>query len=586
VRYAIALAACAFLLLFRLMTWSVIQQELPFILFLPAILFSAWYGGTGPGLLATFLTATAILYFDLGNADSFNSVTKAEVIGLALYTLAGVALSFWRSAHLASTRTFQDLVEALPDGLVAVDRKGTIVQVNSQAERMFGYSRKELLHQHVEMLVPEDLRSGHEAWRDLYGRHPTRRPMGTDLAPYARRKDGSTLAVEVSLSPVSAGHRPLVVSIIRDVTQRRQFEATLRALNDRLAQLVENSPTPVAVLDANMRYLHTSRSWLPAHGLPENQDIVGVSHYDIHSDLPERWKEIHRRCLAGAVERCDEDQYRHEDGTVDWLKWEVHPWRDPNGNVGGLVIYSENITESRATAAALREALGARDAFISAASHELRNPLSALAMQVALLRWQVEGSDERLTNRIDGMNRQIVRLTKLIDNLLDVSRITTGKLNLEIEDVDLSEVAIDVVERSSDELAKAACPITVDAAAPAVGRFDRFRLDQIITNLLSNAMKYGKGKPIELRIAGDEEKIELAIHDGGVGIAPADQQRIFERFERASSTSVFPGIGLGLWIVRQIVDAMGGTIGVTSRPGEGSTFRVTLPRTGAATALA
>ncbi|HZU97447.1 MAG TPA: HAMP domain-containing sensor histidine kinase [Planctomycetota bacterium] len=225
-----------------------------------------------------------------------------------------------------------------------------------------------------------------------------------------------------------------------------------------------------------------------------------------------------------------------------------------------------------------QEAVRARDALVSIASHELKNPLGALSMQIALLVKQLEGhGDEVMTSKLFAAKRQIGRMTRLIDNLLDVSRITAGRLDLELEDVDLSEVVRDVTVRSADELRSSGCALTVEAG-PSVGRWDRLRLDQIVTNLLSNAMKYGKGKPIEVRVESDEKRTLLSVADHGIGISPEDQKRVFERFERAADTRAFEGFGLGLWIVRQIVEALGGTIRVASQVGVGSTFTVDLPR--------
>ncbi len=226
-----------------------------------------------------------------------------------------------------------------------------------------------------------------------------------------------------------------------------------------------------------------------------------------------------------------------------------------------------------------QEAVRARDALISIASHELKTPLGALSMQLELLLRQLAGrDDERVTNKLDAARRQIGRMTRLIDNLLDVSRISAGRLDLELEDVDLSAAVREIVERSADELRSSGCPLTLKASTPAVGRWDRLRLDQITTNLLSNAMKYGKGKPIEVTVESDERSTRLSVKDHGIGISPEDQKRIFERFERAGDKRAFVGLGLGLWIVRQIVEAMGGRVGVLSREGEGSTFTVDLPR--------
>jgi signal transduction histidine kinase len=169
-------------------------------------------------------------------------------------------------------------------------------------------------------------------------------------------------------------------------------------------------------------------------------------------------------------------------------------------------------------------------------------------------------------------------LTGLINNLLDISRITAGRLDLELEPVDLAAVVRDSAARAREEIARASCTVQVEAPGPCMGQWDRMRVEQVVTNLLSNALKYGAGHPIEVSVAGDDGWARLTIRDHGIGIPPEDQARIFERFERAVSDRHYGGLGLGLWIVRQIVDALGGMIEVESESGKGSLFTINLPR--------
>ena len=170
------------------------------------------------------------------------------------------------------------------------------------------------------------------------------------------------------------------------------------------------------------------------------------------------------------------------------------------------------------------------------------------------------------------------RIISLTEELLDVSRITSGRLALEPEETDLGQLVGEVAERWKDAARRAGCALRIDAPQGVNGLWDRSRLDQVATNLLSNAIKFGEGKPIEIRIEPDTDRVQLIVRDHGIGIPPEDQARIFDRFERAVSKQSYGGIGLGLWIARQIVEAHGGRIEVASEAGQGSTFRVELPK--------
>jgi signal transduction histidine kinase len=226
-------------------------------------------------------------------------------------------------------------------------------------------------------------------------------------------------------------------------------------------------------------------------------------------------------------------------------------------------------------------AIDARDEFISIASHELKTPLTSLQLQVASLN-KVTAQEPSLTDKLGAkfavIERQVDRLTRIIDNLLDVSRAAAGRLTIEPEQADLRKVVDEVVARLREQLAKSGSALNIHAEDSCPGTWDPFRLEQIVTNLLTNAIKYGRGQPIELSLWTEGEQVLLRVRDHGIGIATDDQRRIFERFERAVSRRHFGGFGLGLWIVNQIISAMGGNITVKSALGEGAEFTVSLPR--------
>lgn len=233
----------------------------------------------------------------------------------------------------------------------------------------------------------------------------------------------------------------------------------------------------------------------------------------------------------------------------------------------------------RAALEKARQALAARSAFLSAAAHELRTPLNTLQLQVqGFLQTARREGNEAIRGRLARVQTQVDRLDRLVNQLLDVSRITAGRLPLDRCDLDLVALVNEVVERDRDALDRARCELRVEAAGPVVGRWDRQRLDQVVSNLLSNACKFGAEKPIRIVVEGDERRARLVIEDQGLGISAEDSARIFELFERAVSERSFGGLGLGLWLVRQIVEAHGGTVVVDGEVGVRARFTVELPR--------
>jgi signal transduction histidine kinase len=228
-------------------------------------------------------------------------------------------------------------------------------------------------------------------------------------------------------------------------------------------------------------------------------------------------------------------------------------------------------------------AVAARDEFLSIASHELRTPLTALRLALENMRrvCSVGSVRELPISHVERVlvaaERQGQRLEKLVTALLDVSRIHMGRLELDVDQVDLGAIVAEAAAQLEDEAAQTGARFQI-RGDPVAGRWDRMRLGQVVTNLLANAVKYGEGRPVEVTFGPHDGRAFLAVRDHGIGIEPADQVHIFERFERAVSSRNYGGLGLGLFIVKRIVEAHGGTVRVDSTPGEGATFRVDLPQ--------
>ncbi len=257
------------------------------------------------------------------------------------------------------------------------------------------------------------------------------------------------------------------------------------------------------------------------------------------------------------------------------------------GNVGDSSSSSDSDLEARELRkriADLERALALRDQVIATLGHELRNPLAPVTLQIAHLIETLEQSapDRRwLLARLERLSGRFDAFVASLDRLLEASG-PGGALSLDLERIDLAQVVREVCAGMESQLEAASSELVFEVSGPPVcGLWDRLRLQQITWNLLSNAVRYGAGSPIHVSVASAEDRASLVVRDHGVGISDEDQARIFEAYERGSNKAA-GGFGLGLWIVRRLTTAMGGTIAVDSRPGEGSTFTVTLPAAGEA----
>ena len=241
------------------------------------------------------------------------------------------------------------------------------------------------------------------------------------------------------------------------------------------------------------------------------------------------------------------------------------------------------LNQLRSTKAELEDAVRTRDDFMSIVSHELKTPLNTLVLEVQLRRLQLGRnnlaafSQEKLWQMVDKDERQIQSLIRLIDDMLDVSRIRTGKLSIRPSDVDLGKLVASVVENFAPQMEASGCTLLFQRPEPIVGVWDEFRIEQVLANLLTNAMRYGAGKPVQVSVSATASGACIEVRDQGIGISQKSLERIFCQFERAEGSETSAGLGLGLFIAEQIVKAHKGRIQVESEEGKGALFRVLLP---------
>lgn len=357
----------------------------------------------------------------------------------------------------------------------------------------------------------------------------------------------------------------------------------LRENEEYFRTLVDTSPTMIWITDADSRCTYLSQRWYDFTGRTPEQDLGFGWLENIHPDDRAKTGEMYTEATANFGQLEIEYRLRRKDGEYRWAVDIGLPRFNPAGEFLGYIGTVVDIHDRKLSEQKLQEAVRARDEFLSIASHELKTPLTSLSLQTQFIQKMAAASEamafqpEKMRKFVDQASRATSRLSHLVEDMLDISRINTGKLSIQREDFDLGALTREIADRMVDEFRSAGCALTLDIQGSVVGHWDRFRIEQVIANLFSNAIKYGKKSPVRVSVWTNDGKAHFQIIDQGRGIPEDAQERIFERFERAVSINEVTGLGLGLFICRQILDMHGGVIGVESKPNEGASFTFELP---------
>jgi PAS domain S-box-containing protein len=481
---------------------------------------------------------------------------------------------------------FEQLADNNRDGTWACDRDLRCLYWNAAMEAITGVPAGRALGYGVADVLSGVADAAHEA--------TIRRVLAGErvAATEERRSDGGgggtrRRIFEARYFPIRSKEGEVLgaAATVRDVTEERRIREDLQETDARFRNMADVSPVLLWMSRPDGLCTFFNQTWLAFTGRTlEEEWGVGWAENVHHEDLD--------TCLDTYVaafneRRVFEMEYRlrRKDGQYRWILDRGTPRYTPEGRFAGYIGSCIDITERRSLETDLRAAVEARDDFLSVASHELWTPLTALQLHVERLQHVVKQQDlpdppnlGLLARRADSIEEQLARLADLVATLLDTTRLAAGDLDLAPEPVDLGALVDKVVRRLSPMADKALCPIAFESRAPLVGSWDPVRLDQVVTNLLSNALKYGAGKPVDVLVHGDTATARVRVRDRGIGLARDQQAVIFERFGRAAPRRKYGGLGLGLWIAREAVQAMGGSIQVQSTPGEGATFEVVLPR--------
>jgi PAS domain S-box-containing protein len=472
-----------------------------------------------------------------------------------------------------------------PDLLCIIQPDGTFGQTNAAWKSLLDWTPEALHSRHwLELVHPEDVEAVKNMMQQLH------EGQACYFNNRYRHKDGSYRQLSWSLRCSEDGycyaiardvtaHKPL--ELTRDITEYKHVQEAVHTNAEMLDCLLEHTPAAIAMFDKDMNYQLVSRRFLEDFDLSD-QDIIGKSNYEVFPEIPQRWKAGHQRCLQGAVERREEDLFIRANGEKQWVKWEIRPWTSSSGEISGLILVSEIITEQRQAKEKLRrlnEKLlhSNRDLeqFAYVASHDLQEPLRAMTSYSQLLARRYQGNlDAKADKYIQYIVEGAIRMQQLINDLLSFSRVGTHGKELKLIACEL--VLSKVLDNLKVAITQSHAVVTHDPLPTVMG--DETQLIQLFQNLIGNAIKFRRDEPPQVHISAVERENEWAfeVRDNGIGIEPEYFERIFTIFQRLHSRSEYPGTGIGLAVCKKIVERHGGRIWVESTPGVGTTFHFTI----------
>jgi PAS domain S-box-containing protein len=480
-------------------------------------------------------------------------------------------------------RHFAAIVDSNEDAIISKTIDGTVLTWNPAAERLFGYSAAEIIGRSVRLIVPPDRQAEEDHVLNAVRRGETIDRFET----VGQRKNGSLVAISLTVSPIrdAAGTVVGASKIARDLTRTDRIRR--EAL--RLAAIVESSEDAIVGKDLNSIVTSWNVAAEQMFGYAA-ADIIGKSvRLIIPDDRQHEEDDVLRRIRDGQRIEHFETIRCKKDGTLVPVSLTISPIRNERGVVIGASKIARDIgdriradEERRRLLEMARSANRLKDEFLATLSHELRTPLNAIVGYSRMLQAGILADGEKQTKALDTLVRNAASLTQIVEDVLDVSRIVSGKLRLNVQAVELSQIVREAVETSQP--AADARGIRLDVIVDPQGTLvsgDPDRLRQVVWNLCSNAVKFSqRGDRVEVRLERVNSHVEVIVTDTGIGIETAFLPHLFERFTQADAATnrVHSGLGLGLAISRHLVELQGGQISAHSEGlGRGSTFRVELP---------
>ena len=483
-------------------------------------------------------------------------------------------------------RALQLVVDSIRDyAIFRLDPGGHIASWNLGAQLIKGYSAEEIVGSSLSRFYTEDDRAAGRPERLL---ERARTEGHVEDEGWRVRKDGTRFWADVIITAIRSETGELVgyAKVTRDLSERRRAEEVRLGESARFRAIVDSTRDyAIFALDTG------------GHVATWNPGAQRIKGYDADEIIGQHFSRFYpaERIAEGVCEmelatalrdgRFEDEGWRlRKDGTELWANVVITPLYDMDQRHIGFSKITRDLTErrkwelDRLALAQANEAVRLRDEFLSIASHEIRTPLMALQLQLDVALEHRATLDPKVASKLERASRNAQRLSDLTDALLDVGRISVGKMSIALVATDLGDLVRDVIDRLADTAAAAKCNVTARIAPGIVGAWDAMRIQQVVTNLLANAYKYAAKSDVDVDVHATDGVARVCVRDRGPGIPVEERERIFARFERAAPRNL-GGLGLGLYVAQQIVLAHGGTIRIDDAEGGGVAFEVSLPIT-------
>lgn len=499
-----------------------------------------------------------------------------------------------------SEELYRAITETAADGIVTIDARGNILAVNSAVERIFGYTREELLGANLNMLMPEKMRESHQAGVERFLQSGEREISWSAVELPGRGKDGRNIPLDISFGMTLRDGQPIFVGMLRDISRRREAEEQLRQSEERFRLLVnEAAEYAIITTDAEGR-VSTWNAGAERIFRYTEEEILGRHLSQFFTD-EDRTREVPEEEIRSATEQGQfvfERWLQRKDGSKFWASGSLIMLRGQDGAPRAYAKILRDITERKQAeeavkelnqqleervqrrTAALQESNQQMEAFTYTVAHDLRAPLRAMqGFSQALLEDYAPHLDEPARDFIKRIMSSSQKMDALIQDLLAYSQLSRSDLTF--EPVPVVTAMNEVLEQWREEIARTDAQVTVQGENVSV-LAHQATFSHVLGNLLGNSLKFtqpGERPKVAVRVVERGETVQISFQDNGIGIAPEHHQRIFRVFERLHGQESYPGTGIGLAIVKKGIERMGGRVGLTSAPGEGSLFWIELPKT-------